>query len=66
MYRLIELHGGFSSGVANNEPAFMILEGPLIIVAVGAMALFHPGYAFDGKWLAASWSLREKEKGSSV
>jgi len=66
VYRLIELQGGFSSEVANNEPAFMVLEAPLIIVAVGAMALFHPGYAFDGKWLAASWSLREKKNSSNV
>lgn len=56
----MELHAGFGSAVANNEPAFMVLEGPLIIVALGAMAVFHPGPAFNGKWAVAAWSFREK------
>jgi hypothetical protein len=38
----------------------MVLEGPLIIIAVAAMAVFHPGPAFSGKWAAASWSFQEK------
>jgi hypothetical protein len=56
----VELHDGFGSGVANNETAFMVLEGPLIIVAVATMAVFHPGPAFCGKWAAATWSFRER------
>jgi hypothetical protein len=61
IYRLVELHAGFTSVVANNEPAFMVLEGPMIIVASTALALFHPGPAFNGQWADAAWSFREKE-----
>jgi hypothetical protein len=56
----VELHAGFGSAVANNESAFMVLEGPLIIIAVGVMTAFHPGPAFKGKWAVAAWSFRNK------
>jgi hypothetical protein len=60
IYRLVELHSGFASAFANNEPAFMVLEAPMIILATGVLAAFHPGYALDGNWNATSWSFRKE------
>lgn len=60
VYRLVELHSGFASAFANNEPAFMVLEAPMILLATGALAAFHPGYALDGKWNSASWSFHKQ------
>jgi RTA1 like protein len=63
-YRLVELEGGFDSAAANNQPAFMVLEGPMIIIAVTALAIFHPGYGFNGRWADANWTFRQKTKES--
>jgi len=60
IYRVVELQSGYSGTVANNEVAFMILEGPMIFIAVLLLAILHPGIAFDGYWQAASWSLKQK------
>jgi hypothetical protein len=62
IYRIVELQGGFDGTIANNEVAFMVLEGPMIILATFALTVLHPGYALDRNWQAASWSLR-KQKG---
>jgi len=62
---VIELHDGFAGGTANNEPAFMVLEGPMIMIAVGVLTVFHPGYAFQGQWHDATWSFREKKMDDS-
>ncbi|PVI02749.1 RTA1-domain-containing protein [Periconia macrospinosa] len=43
IYRVAELWGGFQSHLANDEATFMIFEGPMIIIAVSAMTMFHPG-----------------------
>jgi len=59
IYRVAELEGGFTGTIASNQVSFMILEGPMIILAVGALSVFHPGYAFDGQWKSAGWSLRK-------
>jgi hypothetical protein len=55
---VIELNDGFDGKIANNEPSFMILEGPMIIIAALALSIFHPGYCFSGNWKAANWSWR--------
>ena len=37
----------------------MILEGPLIMIAVLAMTMFHQGIVFrGGYWEASDWRLR--------
>ncbi|KAF2422217.1 RTA1-domain-containing protein [Tothia fuscella] len=61
IYRVVELQEGFSGPVASNEAAFMVFEGPMIILAVFGLTIFHPGRAFAGKWQTAAWSLRRKE-----
>ena len=61
IYRVVELQDGFDGTIANNEVAFMILEGPMIILASLLLTVFHPGYVFEGNWHAAAWSLRGKK-----
>lgn len=43
-----ELAHGFGSKLANNQVAFMILEGAMIILATSSMAVFHPGRYVGG------------------
>ncbi|KIW02276.1 uncharacterized protein PV09_06426 [Verruconis gallopava] len=62
VYRVAELQQGFSGSIANDEPLFMVFEGPMIIIAVGVLTIFHPGISFDGKWTDAVWSLRGRPK----
>lgn len=50
VYRIVELQGGFSGKVANDQASFMVLEGPMIILAVLALTVSHPGRVFDGLW----------------
>ena len=53
IYRIAELQGGFSGKIANNQASFMIFEGPMIIIAVTALTIFHPGRVFNGLWKAS-------------
>lgn len=66
VYRVVELQGGFNGTVANNQTAFMILEGPMIILATFALTVLHPGYAFAGNWHLAAWSLRGRKAKTDV
>lgn len=50
IHRVVELQGGFSGKVANNQASFMILEGPMILIAVIALTFYHPGIVFGGLW----------------
>lgn len=63
VYRIAELQQGFNGPIANDEVSFMILEGPMIFLAVLAMTVLHPGIAFGGNWNNASWSVRKSRKG---
>jgi hypothetical protein len=45
-----ELQLGFQSKFANNETAFMVLEGAMISIAVIAMTAFHPTIVFGRLW----------------
>ncbi|OAA59535.1 RTA-like protein [Niveomyces insectorum RCEF 264] len=62
VYRIAELQQGFDGPIANNEVAFMVLEGPMIFLAVLAMTVLHPGIAFDGQWSSAAWSVKQSRK----
>lgn len=50
IYRVVELAGGFRSKAANDQPAFMVLDGPMIMIAVGALTVCHPGSLFFTEW----------------
>jgi hypothetical protein len=45
-YRIPELTGGWRSELMRDEPEFIVLEGVMIVVAVTALTVFHPGYCF--------------------
>ena len=62
VYRVAELQQGFSGPIPNDEVSFMILEGPIIVLAVLAMTVLHPGIAFGGKWSSAAWSVKQHRK----
>lgn len=54
-YRLAELQGGFNGALANDEVLFMILEGPMIILSVLLLTVFHPGFCLGKRGL---WSMK--------
>ncbi|KAF2651402.1 RTA1-domain-containing protein [Lophiostoma macrostomum CBS 122681] len=58
LYRVAELWDGFSGHLANEEATFMIFEGPMIILAVTAMTIFHPGRVFGDLWAPAGQGIR--------
>ncbi|TVY22418.1 Sphingoid long-chain base transporter [Lachnellula hyalina] len=62
VYRVAELQQGFNGPIANDEVSFMILEGPIIFLAVLAMTVLHPGIAFGGRWSSADWSVKQHRK----
>jgi hypothetical protein len=46
VYRVPELSDGWRSEIMRNEPEFIALEGVMIVIAIGALTVFHPGYCF--------------------
>ncbi|EXL90499.1 RTA1 like protein-domain-containing protein [Fusarium oxysporum II5] len=50
IYRVVELSGGFKSEAANDEPSLMVLDGPMIMAALLALTVCHPGPLFFGDW----------------
>ncbi|KAF2269699.1 sphingoid long-chain base transporter RSB1 [Lojkania enalia] len=46
IYRIPELTGGWGNELMRNEPEFIVLEGVMIVIAVLALTVFHPGYCF--------------------
>lgn len=61
-YRVAELQAGFGGAVANNEAVFEVLEGPMIMVAVIALSVFHPASVSEACGLILG-CLREIETG---
>lgn len=59
-YRLAELKDGFNGHLANDQVSFMILEGPMIILACVFLTVCHPGFALKGMW-----SMKEFERHSA-
>lgn len=46
VYRIPELTGGWRSELMRNEAEFIVLEGVMIVISVGVLTVFHPGYCF--------------------
>ncbi|KAK7429079.1 phospholipid-translocating ATPase rsb1 [Neonectria magnoliae] len=61
-FRMAELQNGFDSKLANNETAFIALEGGAILIATLCLAISHPGVAFQGRWGEADFQLRKNDK----
>lgn len=62
IYRVAELWDGFNGELANHESTFMIFEGPMIILAVAALTVFHPGRVFGDLWEPAGKGIRSVGK----
>ena len=63
VFRVAELKDGFGGKLANDQTAFMILEGPMIIIATVALTVCHPGIAFGSasSWAAANWTWKKNK-----
>lgn len=48
---------GLESDLANDEVAFLVLEGAMVAIAVIALSISHPGVAFQGLWGKANFQL---------
>jgi hypothetical protein len=71
IYRVAELWDGFNGKLANEEATFMVFEGPMIILAVAALTVLHPGRVFADLWVPAgkgvtSMGKLAENQGSSV
>lgn len=62
-FRVAELSEGFDSKLANDEVAFMVLEGAMIVIAAVCLTVGHPGVAFGGRWIEANFTMRSKGTG---
>ncbi|KAJ4250979.1 phospholipid-translocating ATPase rsb1 [Fusarium torreyae] len=58
-YRVAELSAGYHSALAENETAFMLLEGMMIVIATTALAIGHPGTSFQGRYKEADFQLQK-------
>lgn len=62
-FRVAELSEGFGSSLANNELLFMVLEGPMVFIAMLLLLMLHPGFAIGKEnWIKAGWYFREGKK----
>jgi len=66
IFRCVELSEGFDGKLANDEVTYMILEGAMVVIAVGLLTAFHPGFAFGGMWNSATWTLRGRKNARGV
>lgn len=63
IYRVIELWGGFSGSVWNDEVDFIVLDGVMISLAVVLLTILHPGPGFAGQWESVGWRMnKDKSK----
>ncbi|KJX98899.1 hypothetical protein TI39_contig384g00007 [Zymoseptoria brevis] len=62
VFRVAELSSGFHAELFNDEAAFMVLEGPMIIIARICLTIFHPGLIFRNTLADTNWSLRRKKQ----
>ncbi|KAF2193908.1 sphingoid long-chain base transporter RSB1 [Zopfia rhizophila CBS 207.26] len=62
-YRIPELTDGWRSEIMRNEVEFIVLEGVMIVIAVLALTVFHPGYCFPA--LADTFGSKKRAKSLS-
>jgi len=58
IYRVAELWTGFGGALIDHEATFMVFEGPMIVLAVAALTVFHPGRVFSDLWIPADKGVR--------
>ncbi|KAF2637508.1 RTA1-domain-containing protein [Massarina eburnea CBS 473.64] len=70
VYRIPELSDGWGSEMMRREPEFIGLEGIMIMFAVLAQTIFHPGHYFPamvpGKLAAKGHSRKLESQGSDI
>ncbi|KAL4939083.1 hypothetical protein BDV06DRAFT_231281 [Aspergillus oleicola] len=50
IFRVIELNGGYDSEIANDEIAFMVLEGAMVGITCICLTALHPGIALKTRY----------------
>jgi len=58
IYRVAELWTGFGGALIDHEATCMVSEGPMIVLAVAALTVFHPGRVFSDLWIPAGKGVR--------
>ncbi|KAG5745670.1 hypothetical protein H9Q72_007158 [Fusarium xylarioides] len=58
-YRVAELSAAYHSSLAENETAFMLLEGMMILIATTALAISYPSPSFQGRYQDADFQLKK-------
>ncbi|KAI0801214.1 RTA1-domain-containing protein [Fomes fomentarius] len=68
IYRTIELADGFNGRIIQTEVYFNVLDGAMVVLAMYALNIFHPGRLLDAgsKRAASDQYLGLKESGASV
>lgn len=51
-YRLAVVDKGWNSSLATHENYFIILDGVMIALGTVALSVFHPGFAFQGRFVS--------------
>ncbi|KAF4637850.1 hypothetical protein G7Y89_g225 [Cudoniella acicularis] len=62
IFRTAELAHGFRGSLANNELAFMVLEGGMIIFATLTMTILHPAEFIGEKWKESGWGINKNDQ----
>lgn len=66
IYRIPELTGGWRSELMRNEAEFIVLEGVMIVIAVLALTVMHPGICFPALGNTIGNAKYEKAKSLNV
>ena len=65
IYRVIELSQGWEGELIKNQTYFIVLEGAMVIIAVLALNLFHPGWCFREGYAGDITSALKNKKNQS-
>ncbi|KAH7154802.1 RTA-like protein [Fusarium sp. MPI-SDFR-AT-0072] len=57
-FRVAELSKGFHSKIAESKPAFLVLDGTMVLIASLCLTAYHPGPCFEGYWPEANFSIK--------
>ena len=65
IYRVIELAQGWQGELIKNQRYFIVLEGVMVIIAVLALNVFHPGWCFREGYHGDVTHALKRKKGQS-
>jgi hypothetical protein len=61
IFRVAELSSGFNSALANNQIAFMVFGGAMLVIVCTSLTTLRLGPCFAGNWDRGSWSFRTRK-----